>query len=50
MNKMVTKVEIRENWEKVEKQVKKAEESLKNNEIDDCVYFVWLPTENHRFS
>jgi len=43
---MVTKVEIRENWGKVEKQVKKAEESLKNNEIDDCVYFVWLASEN----
>lgn len=43
---MVTKNELRQNWEKINAQLGEAERFLEENKLDEALYFVWLAAEN----
>jgi len=43
---MVTKNEIKQNWEKINDQFKEAKRFLEENKLDEALYFIWLAAEN----
>lgn len=43
---MISKDKIREAWNKVNGQMEEAKNFLKENKIDEALYFVWLAAEN----
>lgn len=43
---MVKKEEIRQNWKKIENQLKEAKRFTEENKLDEALYFIWLASEN----
>jgi len=43
---MVKNKEIRQNWEKIETQLREADRFIKENKLDEALYFIWLAAEN----
>lgn len=43
---MVSNEEIRQNWKKIDGQLKEARRFLDEEKIDDALYFVWIAAEN----
>lgn len=43
---MVKKEEIKQNWEKINSQLKEVKRFLEENKLDEALYFIWLAAEN----
>ena len=43
---MVTREEIIGNWKKISDQLEEAKRFLKENKLDESLYFTWLASEN----
>lgn len=43
---MIKKLELEQNWEKINSQLKEAKRFLEENKIDESLYFTWLAAEN----
>ncbi len=46
VNKMTNNEEIKQNWEKISSQLKEVARFLKENKLDEALYFTWLAAEN----
>lgn len=43
---MINEEEIRQNWGKINEQLKEVERYLEENKLDEALYFTWLAAEN----
>lgn len=43
---MIKEGEIRQNWRKVESQLREAKRFLDEDQLDEALYFIWLAAEN----
>lgn len=43
---MVKKDELKQNWKKINSQLKEVERFLEEDKLDEALYFIWLATEN----
>ena len=43
---MVKKEELKQNWEKINSQLEEAKRFLKEEKLDEALYFIWLAAEN----
>ena len=43
---MIKKEEIKRNWEKINSQLEEVDRFLKEDKIDEALYFIWLAAEN----
>ena len=43
---MVNKQEIKQNWEKINSQIKEVKRFLEEDKADEALYFTWLAAEN----
>jgi len=43
---MIKKEELKQNWEKINSQLKEVERFLEEKKLDDALYFIWLAAEN----
>ena len=44
--KMVKKEELKQNWGKINSQLKEAKRFLEETKLDEALYFIWLAAEN----
>jgi len=43
---MVKKEELKQNWKKINNQLKEVDRFIEENKIDEALYFIWLAAEN----
>ncbi len=43
---MIKKEEIKQNWKKIESQLKEAKRFIEENKLDEALYFIWIASEN----
>ena len=43
---MVKKEELKQNWEKINSQLKEVERFLGEDKLDEALYFIWIAAEN----
>ncbi len=43
---MIKKEELKQNWEKINSQLKEVERFLEEKKLDEALYFIWLAAEN----